>query len=63
MGLILQRYGADVAIFENRALSLSGSCDDSNRNEARAYRGLMFEHLLTGRAYYSILSIYFVSKR
>jgi hypothetical protein len=50
VGLILQRYGADVAIFENRALSLSGSCDDSNRNEARAYRGLMFERLLTRQA-------------
>jgi hypothetical protein len=33
-----RRYGADVAILENRASALSSSSEDSNRNEAEAYR-------------------------
>jgi hypothetical protein len=41
----------DVAILENRAWALS-SCasDDGNRNEAGAYWGQMYEHLLTRQA-------------
>jgi hypothetical protein len=34
--LMRQRYGADVAILENRASALSSSSDDGNRNEAGA---------------------------
>jgi hypothetical protein len=33
------RYGADVAILENRALALSCSSDDDNRNEAVVHWG------------------------
>ena len=36
--LMRQRYGEDVAIFENRDSALSSSSDDGNRNEAGAYR-------------------------
>jgi hypothetical protein len=32
-----QRYGADGAVFENRASALSCSSDDGNRNEAGLY--------------------------
>jgi hypothetical protein len=35
-----QRYGADVAILENRASALSSSSEDGNRNEPGAYRGV-----------------------
>jgi len=35
-----QRYGVDVAVFENRASALSCSSDDGNRNEAEAYLGV-----------------------
>jgi len=35
-----QRYGVDVAVLENRASALSGSSDDGNCNEARAYWGV-----------------------
>ena len=45
--LVRQRYGADVAILENRASTLCCSFDDGNRNEAGPYWGLMFECLLT----------------
>jgi hypothetical protein len=34
-----QRHGADVAILENRALALSCSSGDGNRNEAGANWG------------------------
>jgi hypothetical protein len=34
-----QRYGADVAVLENRASALSCSSADGNRNETVAYWG------------------------
>jgi hypothetical protein len=46
------RYGADVAILENRASALCCSFDDGDRNEAGAYWGLMFEYPLTRQMLY-----------